>query len=125
MAFGTALVGDELTRRLNTIATNAIREAQIAKGRGHLQWCDDDWRRCNMIGQILNLTDLLDIVGDEEHYSLVSPFQAKKNVALDLLESKLADALANIPYEAEDREITDSVTQATVPTRRNGGNKSS
>ena len=119
------LQGEELNRRLNTIATNAIREAQIAKGRGHLQWCDDDWRRCNMIGQILNLTELADINGGEEHYSLISPFQAKKNPGLDLLESKLADALANVPFGLDDAEITDAVTQAPVMPKRSNPQKSS
>lgn len=118
------LTGEELNRRLNTIAVNAVREAQIAIGRGHLQWCDDDWRRMNMISQILNLTDLSDINGGVEHYSLISPFQAKKNPSLDLLESKLADALANIGFEDEP-EITDAVTQAPVLSKRNGGNKAS
>jgi hypothetical protein len=116
------LSGEELNRRLNTIAANAIREAQIAIGRGHLQWCDDDWRRMNMISQILNLANLADIDGGAEHYSLVSPFQARKNPGLDLLESKLADALANIPFE-RDEEITDAVTQTPVVPKRNGGNK--
>ena len=116
-----SLTGEELKRRLNTIATNAIREAQIAKGRGHIQWCDDDWRRQNMISQILDLTDLHDIDGSVESYALVSPFQGNPNPSLDLLESKLADALANIPFE-RDTEITDSVTQTP---KRNGGNKPS
>ena len=118
----TALHGEELNRRLNTIAVNAVREAQLAMGRAHIQWCDDDWRRMNMVAQILYLTPLEDIDGAIEHYSLVSPFQGKKNPALDLLESKLADALANLPPVNEDQEITDSVTQAPSP-RRNGSPK--
>ena len=110
-----SLQGEELNRRLNTIAVNAIREAQIAIGRGHLQWCDDDWRRSNMIAQILNLTQLEGIDGSTEHYSLVSPFQAPKNPRLDSLESKLADALAALPLiganPEDDEQITDGVTQ--------------
>lgn len=110
-----SLQGEELNRRLNTIAVNAIREAQVAIGRGHLQWCDDDWRRSNMIAQILNLVPLENIDGGSEHYSLVSPFQAPKNTRLDGLESKLADALAALPLiggnTEDDEQITDTVTQ--------------
>ena len=118
----TTLTGEELHRRLNTIAVNAIREAQLALGRAHIQWCDDDWRRCNMVAQILYLTPLEGIDGNAEHYSLVSPFQAPKNKALDQLESKLADALAGIGYRDDDAEITDSVTQRPAP-KRNGSPK--
>lgn len=104
-----SLVGDELTRRLNTIATNAIREAQIAIGRGDRPWIDDDWRRANMIAQILNLVQLKEVDLLREHYPLTAPVQAPKNDRLDGIEKKLADALAII--DEPDPEITDSITQ--------------
>ena len=111
MMADNAMSGEELNRRLNTIAVNAVREAQIALGRAHLQWCDDDWRRMNMIAQILNLSRLEDIDGPVEHYALVAPFQAPKNPRLDGLESKLADALANLP-PPEERQKADALAQS-------------
>ncbi len=105
-----ALNGEELTRRLNTIATNAIREAQIAIGRGDRPWVDDDWRRANMIAQILNLVQLKEVDLLREHYPLTAPVQAPKNDRLDNIEKKLADALSII--DEPDPEITDSVTQS-------------
>jgi hypothetical protein len=87
------LNGDALTRRLNTIATNAIREAQIALGRGDKPWIDDDWRRSSMISQILNLAQLEEIDVMREHYPLTASVQAPKNSQLDMVEKKLAEAL--------------------------------
>jgi hypothetical protein len=97
----TRLNGEELNRRLNTIAINAIREGQIAKGRGHLPFIDDDWRRANMISQILDLVDLEMIDNSHEHFPLSLPMQAPKNPRLDGIEGKLADALLNLPIEEE------------------------
>jgi hypothetical protein len=109
MSFGVSLDGEELTRRLNTIATNAIREAQIALGRGDYPWIDDDWRRQHMISQILDLTRVDQIDAGREHYPLNAPFQAPKNPRLDVLEAKLADALAGLDSEIEP---TDSITRS-------------
>lgn len=95
----SALQGEELTRRLNTIATNAVREAQIAIGRGDRPWVDDDWRRSNMIAQILNLVPLRDVDLLREHYPLTAPVQAPKNDRLDNIERKLADALMAVDAE--------------------------
>lgn len=90
------LNGDDLTRRLNTIAVNAIREAQIAIGRIDKPWIDDDWRRSNMIAQILQLVPLNDIDQRSEHYPLTSSVQAPANPRLDSIEKKLADALLGV-----------------------------
>lgn len=97
-----ALNGEELTRRLNTIATNAVREAQIAIGRGDRPWIDDDWRRSNMIAQILNLAQLKDVDLLREHYPLTAPEQAPKNDRLDNIERKLADALMVVDLEIDE-----------------------
>lgn len=103
-----SLNGEELTRRLNTIATNAVREAQIAIGRGDRPWIDDDWRRSNMIAQILNLVQLKDVDLLREHYPLTAPVQAPKNDRLDGIEKKLADALLAVDAEFAD-EPSDTV----------------
>jgi hypothetical protein len=102
--------GDELVRRLNCIAVNAIREAQVAKGRGELPWLDDDWRRMDMISRILDLHDPVD--GDlvREHMPLSTAYQAPKNAALDGLGAKLDAALSGI--DLREAEITDAVTQS-------------
>ena len=90
------LTGDELNRRLNTIATNAVREAQIAIGRFDKPWIDDDWRRANMIAQILQLAQITEIDPTREHYPLTSSVQAPANPRLDNIEKKLADALMGV-----------------------------
>ena len=92
----TLMTGDELNRRLNTIATNAIREAQIALGRFDKPWIDDDWRRANMIAQILQLAQVSEIDPGREHYPLTASVQAPVNKALDNIEKKLADALMGV-----------------------------
>ena len=97
----SALFGDELNRRLNTIAVNAVREAQIAIGRGDRPWIDDDWRRANMISQILALVKIEDIDNLREHYPLTSSVQAPKNEKLDSVEKTLADAV-NAAFEEID-----------------------
>jgi hypothetical protein len=107
------LQGEELRRRLNCIAVNALREALIAKGRGDMPWIDDDWRRCDMISQILDLHELDTVDRLNEHYPLVSSYQAPKNAALDELGEALAKALSG----DEPTQITDGVT-ATVNTTR-------
>lgn len=114
----TAMTGEELTRRLNTIAANAIREAQIAKGRGNWPWIDDDWRRANMIAQILDLHTFDKIDVNVEHYPLTSPAQAPKNELLDRIGNQLAEALSRIPDEEEDPQITDSVSSRPKVTRK-------
>lgn len=111
------LNGDALTRRLNTIATNAIREAQIALGRGDKPWVDDDWRRSNMISQILNLAQLEEIDVMREHYPLTASVQAPKNSQLDIVEKKLAEALE---VEIEDAQsIIKTAKLAPVQTNNN------
>lgn len=111
------LNGDALTRRLNTIATNAIREAQIALGRGDKPWLDDDWRRSNMISQILNLAQLEEIDVMREHYPLTASVQAPKNSQLDMVEKKLAEALEVEIEEAQ--SIIKTAKLAPVQTNNN------
>lgn len=111
------LNGDALTRRLNTIATNAIREAQIALGRGDKPWVDDDWRRSNMISQILNLAQLEEIDVMREHYPLTASVQAPKNSQLDMVEKKLAEALEVEIEEAQ--SIIKTAKLAPVQTNNN------
>jgi hypothetical protein len=92
------LQNEELNRRLNTIALNAVREAQVALGRGHMPWIDDDWRRMDMISKVLNLhTFEHEVEAVFEHHPLVAPVQAPRNEKLDGLETKLADALNLAP----------------------------
>lgn len=104
------MTGDELTRRLNTIAINAVREAQIAIGRGDYPWVDDDWRRQHMIAQILELVRIESIDGAREHYPLTAPYQAPKNPQLDQIGAKLVEALAGLPLE-ESEQSSDPASQ--------------
>jgi hypothetical protein len=110
-----ALHGDELIRRLNTIATNAIREALIAKGRALMPWIDDDWRRQAMIAKILDLHMSEEIERGIEHYPLTSQAQAPRNPALDGLETKLADAL-NL-YDANEEKRDEAPAPVSLPSK--------
>jgi hypothetical protein len=112
---GMKLIGDELVRRLNCIAANAIREAQIAKGRGDLPWLDDDWARMDMISRILDIHDPEDLDLSREHMPLATEYQAPKNVKLDQLGKLLAEALENPILDEPEPEVTDSVTQTKRP----------
>ena len=105
------LVNDELVRRLNTIAANAVREAQVALGRGHLPWIDDDWRRMDMVSKILNLHTFEAVNAAYEHQPLVASAQAPRNEKLDGLEAKLADALNNF----EEIPQTEPLVKAKLP----------
>lgn len=89
----TPLTGDTLSLRLETIAINAIVAAQIAKGRGHLPWIDDDTHRKTVISSYLNLVMAEQIPADEYHYQVVSQTQATKNPKIEAIEKTLADAL--------------------------------
>lgn len=87
------LTGEELNRRLNTIALNAVREAQIAMGRGEQQWCDDDFQRQQIIADTLKLHDIGLEDRAAEHYPLVSIVQAPKNPKLETVAKVLADQI--------------------------------
>ena len=105
------LTGDELNRRLNTIATNAVREAQIAIGRFDKPWIDDDWRRANMIAQILQLAQVSEIDLGREHYPLTSSVQAPANPRLDNIEKKLADALMGVDEPEVELKLPPAVSK--------------
>lgn len=87
------LTGEELDRRLNTISVNAIREAQVALGRGDQPWIDDDFRRQRMIAEFLKLHEVEDSDRAAEHYPLVAHIQAPSNPAVDAAYKTLADTL--------------------------------
>lgn len=87
------LSGDELSQRLETIAINAIIAAQMAKGRAHLPWIDDDTHRKNLVAGYLNLAMVEQIPQDAYHYQVVAQQQAPTNPKIADIERTLADAL--------------------------------
>ncbi len=91
-----SLTGDDLSQRLETIAINAIIAAQIAKGRGHLPWIDDDTHRKNLIASYLNLVNVEQIPTEAYHYQVVSQKQAPKNPDVEAAERMLADVLNTV-----------------------------
>lgn len=84
---------DAIALRLETIAINAVVAAQIAKGRGHLPWLDEDTRRKSTIAGYLNIPSIEEIQPDNYHYQVVSQVQAPKNPKIEAIEKTLADAL--------------------------------
>ncbi len=90
------LTGDGLTQRLETIAINAIIAAQIAKGRGHMPWIDDDTHRKALIAGYLNLASTEQIPTEAYHYQVVSQKQAPKNPDVEAAERMLADVLNTV-----------------------------
>lgn len=103
-------MNNELRKQLNTIAINAVREAQILKGRGHLPWVYDDFTRQEAITSLLDVVDLTNVDTQVEHYPLTSALQAPKNPAVDAAVSLLADALNGIEEEP--------AVSASLPTSR-------
>lgn len=91
------LAGDALTLRLETIAINAIVAAQMAKGRAHLPWIDDDTHRKSLIASYLNIAVIEQIPNEAYHYQVVSQQQAPSNPKVVDIERTLADALADEP----------------------------
>ena len=84
---------DAIALRLETIAINAIVAAQIAKGRGHLPWLDEDTRRKSVIAGYLNIPATDEIQAENYHYQVVAQTQAPKNPKIEAIEKTLADAL--------------------------------
>lgn len=101
------IAGDALTLRLETIAINAVVAAQIAKGRGHLPWLDEDTRRKSIIAGYLNIPAAEEIQAENYHYQVVAQTQAPKNPKIEAIEKTLADAL-NI----DDEPVKAKVKQA-------------
>ena len=93
------LTGDALAQRLETIAINAIVAAQMAKGRAHLPWIDEDTRRKSIIAGYLNIPAAEEIQQENYHYQVVAPVQAPKNPKIEAIEKTLADALNVIDEE--------------------------
>lgn len=93
------IAGEALALRLETIAINAIVAAQIAKGRGHLPWIDEDTRRKSIIAGYLNIPAAEEIQQENYHYQVVAPVQAPKNPKIEAIEKTLADALNVIDEE--------------------------
>lgn len=93
------LSGDALAQRLETIAINAIVAAQMAKGRAHLPWIDDDTHRKTVIAGYLNIHMTEQVMPEEYHYQVVSQQQAPKNPKIEAIEKTLADALNVIDEE--------------------------
>jgi hypothetical protein len=89
----TTMTGDALALRLETIAINAIVAAQIAKGRGHLPWLDDDTHRKSVIASYLNLAAIEQIPSEAYHYQVVAQKQAPVNQDVQAAERMLADVL--------------------------------
>lgn len=87
------LNNESLALRLETIAINAVVAAQIAKGRGHLPWIDEDTRRKSIIAGYLNIPAAEEIQQESYHYQVVAPVQAAKNPKIEAIEKTLADAL--------------------------------
>lgn len=87
------MTGDALALRLETIAINAIVAAQIAKGRGHLPWLDDDTHRKSVIASYLNLASTEQIPTEAYHYQVVAQKQAPVNQDVQAAERMLADVL--------------------------------
>lgn len=92
-------MNSELKKQLNTIAINAIREAQILKGRGHLPWVYDDFTRQEAITSLLDVVDLTQVDTQIEHYPLTSSVQAPSNPAVDEAVAKLSDVLNGVEIE--------------------------
>lgn len=98
-------MNNDLRKALNTIAINAVREAQILKGRGHLPWVYDDFTRQEAITSLLDVVDLTNIDVNTEHYPLTSSVQPK-NPAVEAAVSKLADVLNGVDEEPAPAKIT-------------------
>ena len=104
----TVFEGEGLKLRLETIAINAVIAAQMAKGRAHMPWIDDDTHRKSCIAGYLNLAMTDQIPAEEYHYQVVSQQQAKTDPKIDALEKTLADALNADP----------EIQQLKLPTKK-------
>ena len=82
-------MNSELKKQLNTIAINAIREAQILKNRGHLPWVYDDFTRQEAITALLDVVDLVAIDETREHFPLTATMQAPANPQVDTAVAEL------------------------------------
>lgn len=109
--------GAEYSRdnRLRAIASNAIREAMIAYGRGDKPFLDDDARRMDVIFNLLHVSEVaMPEMPQYEHYPLAAPVQADHNPALQ----QVANILEQLPadFEAKFEKAINADGKAIRPT---------
>ena len=85
----------DINARMRAIATNAIREARIAKQIDQGPWLDDHAQRLEVIFNLL-MAAATSFEAETEHYPLVVQNQPEKDNKLNMVSAILDDIPADI-----------------------------